>query len=60
MTDKYPPRGVPHYKIYCPDCKRQGVMAGWTYAMTGEPVPPEKLSCPECGSRVEVLGRADQ
>jgi hypothetical protein len=28
--------------------------------LTGKPVPPEEVGCPECGGKLEVLGREDQ
>jgi hypothetical protein len=58
--DEGPKRGDKHYRIYCPTCDREGVMAGWRYMTTGKEVPPEKLSCPECNGKIEILGRVDQ
>lgn len=55
-----PPKGAIRYRIYCPECQRHGEMAGWRYALTGEPVPPEQLHCPDCGVQVVVQGRIDQ
>jgi len=59
MTNE-PPRGEKRYRIYCPHCERQGVFAGWRRLLTGEEVPPEEFTCPECGEKVDVLGREDQ
>lgn len=55
-----PPRGEPRYRVYCSQCERFGSIAGWRYMMTGEPIPPEEVTCPECNTKFEVLGREDQ
>lgn len=55
-----PRRGDPHYRVYCPTCNREGIFAGWRWLLTGELISPEQFRCPECGTKVEVLGRVDQ
>jgi len=55
-----PARGVPHYRVYCPKCERHAVIAGWRYMLTDQPIPPEDVTCPECNTKFEVLGREDQ
>jgi hypothetical protein len=60
ITTEGPPRGEPRYRVYCAHCERFGSIAGWRYMLTGKPVPPEEVGCPECGGKLEVLGREDQ
>jgi len=55
-----PSRDALRYKVWCPKCERHGVMAGWSYMLTGKPVPPEEFTCPQCHTKLEVLGREDQ
>jgi rubredoxin len=55
-----PPRGLPRYRFYCPQCQRHGVQAWQNILYPSLPVDPETFTCPDCNVRVEILGREDQ
>ena len=54
-----PPRDLPQWRVHCPSCKRDGIMA-FRHLLSGKPVPPEEFTCPDCHVKVEILGRHDQ